>query len=89
MLRLLLFNAAFGGIPILAVTATLSVIEVANLWVILCLSVITVLLIIFGDEFEKRFLRSGWPDNQKWTFRIAQAGVSREAVLPVFLILGL
>lgn len=89
MLRLLLFNAAFGGIPILAVTATLSAIEVANLWVILCLSVITVLLIIFGDEFEKRFLRSGWPDNQKWTFRIAQAGVSREAVLPVFLILGL
>ena len=81
---------ACAGVALSCLAVALgTVFQVPPPWAILSLSVLTVLLIVFGDELEKWLLGAESRPNVGWLRSIANALLSREALLPCFLIAGL
>ena len=81
---------AVGGVVLSGLAVALGIVfQVPPIWAILSLSVLTVLLIVFGDELEKWLLGDETRPNVSWLRAIGNALLSREALLPCFLIAGL
>ena len=93
MLNRFFFNATVG-LGIFGVAILCAFFEVSAVYAIIAISVFTVVLIIFGDDLELKIFgarnnteTNNSDSNLLWS--IAEAFLSREALLPCFLICGL
>ena len=74
---------------ILGSALLLSVFQTPAALAIISLSIITVVLIVFGDDLERRVTRQATTVRGGWSQTLGTAVLSREAMLPVGLVLGL
>ena len=90
LFRTLVFNSAIGAV-IIAIAAGFNVFGIGTSYSLLCLSVLSVLAIIFGENLEGLVPRwrfshpmeesSGWA-------KVVETLVSREALVPTFALMG-
>ena len=88
MLNRFIFNLVVGlTIYILSIVVSI-VSNNAAIFTITFLSVFTVILIIFGDDLEQKIIRK-IPSEKSWLLSIVESLLSREVILPSFLLAGL
>ena len=89
MLNRFLFNVGVGS-TIYGLVIVVNIFFVSSaIYTIIALSVLTVVLIIFGDDLEQIFIRKDAAQDTSWLLSIVEAILSREALLPCFLLAGL
>lgn len=89
MKQKLALNTA-AGLSLLGLAAAFgALLKVPPTYALLSLSVLTVTMIVFGDDLERRFVGEGAASERNWLRSVVDALHSREVLLPCFLIAGL